>query len=253
MCSTDNRQEHSQELSETICCMYSIPSISSYKTSLLDPRIHKSSYSTMHLISNLLCKLLVLAFFGASVKSWGLPEPSGVLYPSRQTSPAGSAIAVRSSSACSLFVRTVEDCATDNDEQQDQSPESLSKIMQRPSETKMTSAILPVLAAAILITTMPLSAMAEGDIARGATLFNNNCASCHRGGENIMKPAKTLQEKDLLKNLGSADQATIGKFFTSSLNHKLLNFPNVPGGKLSETDVVDVTSYVSDQATGSKW
>ena len=68
-----------------------------------------------------------------------------------------------------------------------------------------------------------------------------------------MKPAKTLQEKDLLKNLGSADQATIGKFFTNSLNHKLLNFPNVPGGKLSETDVVDVTSFVSDQATGNKW
>ena len=131
----------------------------------------------------------------------------------------------------------------------------LSNIMM-PSQTGAVSCsfILPILLAATITMLMPLPATAgEGDIARGATLFNSNCASCHRGGENIMKPAKTLQEKDLVKNLGSADQATLQKFFTNSINHKLLNFPSVPGGKLSETDVLDATSYVSDQALGSKW
>ena len=58
-----------------------------------------------------------------------------------------------------------------------------------------TMVILPTCAAA-----------AVGEITRGASLFNNNCASCHRGGENIMKPSKTLYEKDLVKNLKSADR-----------------------------------------------
>ena len=92
-----------------------------------------------------------------------------------------------------------------------------------------------------------------GDIAQGAVLFNNNCASCHVGGANVIKPSKTLQRKDLEKNLKSADQETIQKFFQGSMQHKLLNFPKVEGGKLSEEQVVDVTSYISDQAIGNKW
>ena len=78
-------------------------------------------------------------------------------------------------------------------------------------------------------------------------------AACHRGGQNIMKPAKTLQEKDLLKNLGDSDSDTIAKFFKGSMQHKMIAFPNVPGGKLTETDVEDVAMYVSSQAVQNKW
>ena len=68
-----------------------------------------------------------------------------------------------------------------------------------------------------------------------------------------MKPAKTLQEKDLLKYLGDSDSTTVSKFFKGSMQHKMLNFPKVPGGKLTEADVDDVAIYVSSQAVQDKW
>jgi len=116
--------------------------------------------------------------------------------------------------------------------------------------TTKTALALLIMGTATLFS--PTAAQA-GDAKQGEVLFVNNCAACHRGGQNIMKPAKTLQEADLVKYLGSADQATLATFFSKSMQHKLMSFPNVPGGKLSETDVVDVTSYISNQATGNLW
>lgn len=196
--------------------------------------------------SFLLYLLAVLAFSWSSQKAKALQESSAL------RCRVGGAMC--SSRAAPLFIGKAPNCS-DNillDKRENRSCKILSKQRHFPKLT-VTSGILPVLLAATVFTTVPMPVMAAGDISRGAILFNSNCASCHRGGENIMKPAKTLQENDLIKNLGSADQATIAKFFTNSLNHKLLNFPNVPGGKLSETDVLDVTTYVSDQAMENKW
>mmetsp|Transcript_97829 Transcript_97829/g.273900 ORF Transcript_97829/g.273900 Transcript_97829/m.273900 type:complete len:209 (+) Transcript_97829:77-703(+) len=123
-----------------------------------------------------------------------------------------------------------------------------------PPRGSVIASLLSILLTISIVVSLPFLASAnEGNISQGAILFNNNCASCHRGGENMIQPAKTLQEKDLVKNLGSADQATLQKFFTDSFVHKLLNFPSVPGGKLSESNILDVTSYISDQALGNKW
>ncbi|CAB9496252.1 Cytochrome c6 [Seminavis robusta] len=106
----------------------------------------------------------------------------------------------------------------------------------------------------MMATITPLrSSAVDGNIEAGQQLFDNNCASCHRGGQNIMKPAKTLLQKDLQANLGNSNPDTLQKFFTTSTQHKFLNFPNVEGGKLSETNVVDVTAFISDQAQQDKW
>lgn len=101
-------------------------------------------------------------------------------------------------------------------------------------------------------TTSPVMAL-DGDISRGETLFVNNCASCHVGGTNVIKPAKTLSQKDLEKNIRSAEQDSVQNFFQNSMQHKLLNFPKVEGGKLSEQQLVDVTTYISNQALENKW
>lgn len=120
----------------------------------------------------------------------------------------------------------------------------------RMLQPSLTSASLVFLLFAATIS--PAVAL-EGDISRGETLFVNNCASCHIGGSNVIKPAKTLSQKDLIKNIKSAEQESVQNFFQNSMQHKLLNFPKVEGGKLSEQQVVDVTAYISNQALENKW
>jgi cytochrome c6 len=108
----------------------------------------------------------------------------------------------------------------------------------------------------LLATTTPLTSSAtngQANLEHGQSLFLDNCAVCHRGGQNIMKPSKTLQESDLLRYLGDSDFQTIAKFFQGSFQHKMLSFPKVPGGKLTDADVEDVALYVSSQAVQDKW
>jgi cytochrome c6 len=91
------------------------------------------------------------------------------------------------------------------------------------------------------------------DTARGATIFNGNCASCHVGGGNVINEQRTLQKLALDKFVGGTDQDTLVKFVKTSMRHNNLIFFNLPGGKLTEQDYVDVTTYIADQATGDKW
>eukprot|EP00527_Entomoneis_sp_CCMP2396_P007161 CAMPEP_0198142106 /NCGR_PEP_ID=MMETSP1443-20131203/4994_1 /TAXON_ID=186043 /ORGANISM="Entomoneis sp., Strain CCMP2396" /LENGTH=118 /DNA_ID=CAMNT_0043805057 /DNA_START=358 /DNA_END=714 /DNA_ORIENTATION=+ len=92
-----------------------------------------------------------------------------------------------------------------------------------------------------------------GDVNRGQELFDLNCASCHMGGKNYIKPQKTLEQDSLNKFLGGADQSTIENFVKTSQQHKNLVFFKMPGGKLTAVDYTDVTSFVSDQAMNNKW
>jgi cytochrome c6 len=106
----------------------------------------------------------------------------------------------------------------------------------------------------LLATMTPLRVAAiDGNVQQGHVLFDANCASCHRGGLNAMNPSKTLLEADLVQNLGNSQPETVQGFFSNSFVHKMMAFPTVPGGKLSETNVVDVTAFISDQAKGNKW
>lgn len=92
-----------------------------------------------------------------------------------------------------------------------------------------------------------------GDIGKGQELFVTNCASCHLGGNNLASEKRTLK-KDALENYGiGLDQPSIQNFVTNNARHKNLVFFRMEGGKLNPSQWEDVTTYISDQATGEKW
>lgn len=107
--------------------------------------------------------------------------------------------------------------------------------------------LLSLLLLACAIATFALTPTAwAGDAAKGAQIFNANCASCHMGGKNVVNPAKTLKKSDLAKHLaGYQDnsleaikyQVTMGK----AAMPKFL-------GRLSSEDIEDVAAYVLDQS-----
>lgn len=97
-------------------------------------------------------------------------------------------------------------------------------------------------------TTPPaFAATTDANLANGAALFQANCAGCHAGGQNFIKPQKTL-DKQALERYQSLDQGQLQKFVQQGMPHKFTAF------KFSaDKDYFDVTSYVLDQALGDKW
>ena len=97
------------------------------------------------------------------------------------------------------------------------------------------------------------SCLAIGDVDKGKVLFDDNCASCHIAGSNVINEQRTLQ-RDALEKYGiGVEQAEIKGFVTNSMRHKNLVFFKVEGGKLNPQQWEDVTTYVADQAAGTKW
>lgn len=88
------------------------------------------------------------------------------------------------------------------------------------------------------------------DIAKGQTIFNNNCAACHAGGQNLINAPRTLQREAIEKNLGSLDPETVTNFVQNSVVHR---GAFILGSKLSNKDFENVVSYVVDQASNDKW
>eukprot|EP00978_Attheya_sp_CCMP212_P034646 scaffold146222_cov44-Attheya_sp.AAC.1 len=113
------------------------------------------------------------------------------------------------------------------------------------------------LTAAVLMTGVmgiaPGAAEAAADVGRGKELFEMNCASCHAGGMNFVKESWTLQKEALQQYLGSVDQPVVQTFVMESRQHKNLVFFRMPGGKLTEPEYADVTTFIVDQATNNKW
>ncbi|WP_017307094.1 cytochrome c6 PetJ [Spirulina subsalsa] len=96
----------------------------------------------------------------------------------------------------------------------------------------------------LAITTLSFAhpALAQGNPANGAGLFQANCAACHLGGKNVVNPAKTLQKSDLEKyGMLSLEaiktQITKGKAAMPAFL-----------GKLNEQQIEDVAAYVLAQA-----
>jgi cytochrome c6 len=80
------------------------------------------------------------------------------------------------------------------------------------------------------------------DIENGERIFTANCAACHAGGNNVIMPEKTLQ-KDIL--------AANGMNTVSAITYQVTNGKNAMpafGGRLSDTDIEDVASYVLSQS-----
>lgn len=123
------------------------------------------------------------------------------------------------------------------------------------------------LATTCILLTLPLIAIptpafaASNDIERGSTLFFANCAGCHAGGLNFVQENKTLKKEALAKFvMGSSgtspddlNQATVQQWVMKSGQHNRIVFYKAPGGKLSEQDWADVTTFVVDQALNDKW
>jgi cytochrome c6 len=141
-----------------------------------------------------------------------------------------------------------------------------------PDKHSATS-IIPVAAAPVTIASLatfgvilsfpflalPTAALAaNNDIERGSTLFSANCAGCHAGGLNFVQENKTLKKEALAKFAtgGSPDdlsQVKVQEWVMKSGQHNRIVFYKAPGGKLSEQDWADVTTFVVDQALNDKW
>ena len=110
---------------------------------------------------------------------------------------------------------------------------------------KQTAVFVPFVISAFAFAAVPQQVNA-GDITKGNVIFTSNCIGCHRGGQNFVKEQKTLQKDALDKYIG-LDEEKVFKFFKGSFVHKAI------GGKLMDDEVLDVISYVVDQARGDKW
>ena len=117
------------------------------------------------------------------------------------------------------------------------------------------SAATAATAAAYLVGLLSSPAIASSaDIVRGKEIFDNNCAGCHIGGVNLVKPEKNLQREALARFVSSdLSQAEIQQWVQQSGQHKRIVFFKMPDGKMKETDWADVTTYVLDQALNDKW
>ena len=77
---------------------------------------------------------------------------------------------------------------------------------------------------------------------KGESIFLNNCAVCHSGGNNIIIPEKNLKKETLEAN---------GMATKSAIEYQVLNGKNgMPafGGRLKETDIEAVAIYVLDES-----
>lgn len=78
---------------------------------------------------------------------------------------------------------------------------------------------------------------------RGESIFLNNCAVCHSGGNNIIIPEKNLKKETLEAN---------GMNTKSAIAYQVLNGKNgMPafGGRLKESEIEAVAIYVLDESS----
>jgi len=74
----------------------------------------------------------------------------------------------------------------------------------------------------------------------GEQIFNANCAGCHAGGKNALVADHTLEKEAIEKYLA-------GGFNEKSIVYQVTNGKNAMpafGGRLSDTDILNVASYV---------
>lgn len=121
--------------------------------------------------------------------------------------------------------------------------------------TKLTQTLVLSFVVTSALMTYPSTASAAS-IESGEILFSQNCASCHRNGENVMNPNRDLKKETLLKYFNVDDSINkdqmIG-WIEKSGQHKRLFFPNVPGGKLLHEDYENAISFIVDQANNKHW
>lgn len=88
----------------------------------------------------------------------------------------------------------------------------------------------------------PIAAKQPGDKINGESIFKVNCAACHAGGNNVIMPEKTLKKDALEKN---------GMNKVEAITYQVVNGKNAMpafGGRLDDTDIEDVATYVLGQS-----
>lgn len=124
--------------------------------------------------------------------------------------------------------------------------------------TKLAAPIVISLAITSAAAAISPSTAFAASIESGEVLFSQNCASCHRNGENVMNPKRDLKKETLLKYFGSSGNDVlkteeIVDWIGKSGQHKRMFFPNVPGGKMTNEDYENAISFIVDQASNDKW
>nr|YP_010619775.1 cytochrome c553 [Symphyocladia marchantioides]WAX03788.1 cytochrome c553 [Symphyocladia marchantioides] len=87
----------------------------------------------------------------------------------------------------------------------------------------------------------------EIDLDAGAQLFSDNCAVCHMGGNNSVKPDKTLKLEVL--HQFSRDSFDAIKYQVENGGGGMPAF----GEKLSDEDLCNVASFVLNTAKNNSW
>ncbi|WP_019500107.1 cytochrome c6 PetJ [Pseudanabaena sp. PCC 6802] len=104
---------------------------------------------------------------------------------------------------------------------------------------RLLSILFLTIAALNLTCTSPAIA---ADLARGAEIFNANCAGCHANGGNIVRRNKTLKLKALSK-FGMDSVAAIAEIVAKGKNNM-----SAYKERLSDREIEDVATYVLTQA-----
>ena len=100
---------------------------------------------------------------------------------------------------------------------------------------------LAICVSAILILGLASPALGAGS-AKGAKIFSNNCASCHRGGGNIIIAHKTLKQPALEKYGMNSKQAIMQQVLHGK------NAMPAFRGRLDSQQLEDVAIYVLEKA-----
>lgn len=103
-------------------------------------------------------------------------------------------------------------------------------------------------AAATILATAPSAANAA-NIGKGKVVFEQSCASCHKGGGNPIAKEETLSRLALEKYLGNEGEVASEKVITKFVK----NSPGVHDLKLKDAEYSNVAAYVYNQAMLEKW
>lgn len=103
--------------------------------------------------------------------------------------------------------------------------------------------VLVILVVAIAGGFFLLTPAAEAaNLVNGAKIFNANCSACHVGGTNVIIANKTLK-KEALEKYGMNSLEAI-----KTQVRKGRNAMPAFGGRLNETQIEDVATYVLEQS-----
>jgi cytochrome c6 len=122
----------------------------------------------------------------------------------------------------------------------------------KPVAEKVVSHVAAA-ALTLSVATTPLAALANPDLQLGAEVFSNNCAACHTGGGNTVRPGYTLQ-KDAINQYLETPVGN-GLNVTAIIYQVQTGKGGMPAWEdvLEEDEIESVAAYVYDQASGDKW